>query len=292
VAFKVAVATDSSSCLPSELALAWRVAVVPLQIVIDDQTLTEGHDVSPSHVVDALVAGRKVSTSQPGPQVLLGLAEWAQADGAGSLVFVPLSAKISGTAQAMEVVAERAPLPVSVVDSRTVGLAAGLAALSASAVAATGGAYDDVATEAERAARSSLCLFTPDSLEYLRRGGRVSPAVAAVGRALGVKPELGLVDGEVVAIARHRSSAKARAEVLNRIALRAATMRHPVIGLMALPGDFDLVTKARQMLSTRGDWPVIETGLSAVLAAHTGPGTLAAAVVDVHADVAAHLSDR
>jgi len=66
-------------------------------------------------------------------------------------------------------------------------------------------------------------------------------------------------------------------------------MRHPVIGIMTMPGDDDLVADARQILSTRGDWPVVETGLSAALAAHAGPGTLAAAVVDVHPDVAARL---
>ncbi len=287
--FKVAVATDSSSCLPAELALEWRVAVAPLQVIIDDETFTEGAEVSPVQVVTALVNGRKVSTSQPGPQALLDIAEWAKADGAESLVFVPLSGKISGTGQAMESVADRAPLPVTVVDSRTVGLAAGLAALSARAVAAAGGAYDDVVAEAERAARSSMCLFTPDTLDYLRRGGRVGPAVAAVGKALGVKPELGIVDGEVVPVARHRSSAKARAAMLNRIASRAATMRHPVIGIMAMPGDDALVEEARRVLSTRGDWPVLQAGLSAALAAHAGPGTLAVAVVDVHADVAADL---
>jgi len=289
VTFKVAVATDSSSCLPAELALEWRVAVAPLQVIIDDETFTEGAEVSPVQVVTALVNGRKVSTSQPGPQALLDIAEWAKADGAESLVFVPLSGKISGTGQAMESVADRAPLPVTVVDSRTVGLAAGLAALSARAVAAAGGAYDDVVAEAERAARSSMCLFTPDTLDYLRRGGRVGPAVAAVGKALGVKPELGIVDGEVVPVARHRSSAKARAAMLNRIASRAATMRHPVIGIMAMPGDDALVEEARRVLSTRGDWPVLQAGLSAALAAHAGPGTLAVAVVDVHADVAADL---
>ncbi len=289
MSFRVAVATDSSSCLPTELALSWRVAVVPLQVIIDDETFVEGDDASPQRVVDSLLAGSKVSTSQPSPQALVDVAEWAKADGAESLVFIPLSAKISGTAQAMEWVAVRAPLPVTVVDSGTVALATGLAALSASAVAAAAGAYDDVVAEAKRAAQSSMCLFTPDSLGYLRRGGRVSPAVAAVGRALGVKPELGIVDGEVGQIARHRSSATARAAMLDKIAARAATMRHPVIGIMTSPGDNHLVAQARQMLSARGAWPVLEAGLSAALAAHAGPGTLVVAVVDVHADVAASL---
>lgn len=264
-------------------------AVAPLQVIIDDEPFSEGGDVSPLQVVIALVNGRRVSTSQPGPQALVGVAEWAKDYGAESLVFVSLSAKISGTAQAMESVADRAPVPVTVVDSRTVGLAAGLAVLSAAAAAAAGGAYLDVVAEAERASRSSMTLFSPDSLEYLRRGGRVGPAVAAVGRALGVKPELGLVGGDVVSIARHRSSKKARAAMLDRVASHAATMRHPVIGIMTMPGDDDLVTDARQVLSTRGDWPVLQAGLSAALAAHAGPGTLAVAVVDAHPDVAASL---
>jgi len=259
-------------------------------VSIDDETFVEGDELSPQRVVEALLAGSKVGTSQPSPQALLDVAEWAKADGAQSLVFVSLSAKISGTAETMEAVAERAPLPVTVVDSGTVSLAAGLAALSASAVAAAGGAYDDVVAEAQRAARSSMCLFTPETLEYLRRGGRVGPAVAAVGRALGVKPELGLIKGEVASIARHRSSVKAHAAMLDRIASHAATMRHPVIGIMTLPGDEGLVAQARQVLSTRGDWPVVEAGLSAALAAHAGPGTLALAIVDVHADVVASLS--
>ncbi|MCB2411823.1 DegV family protein [Demequina sp. TTPB684] len=287
---RVAVATDSSSCLPAELARSWRVGVAPLQVIIDDEAFVEGEGVTPDAVVSAMVGGSRVSTSQPSPQALLDVAEWAKADGAESLVFVSLSAKISGTAETMEAVAERAPLAVTVVDSATVALAAGLAALSASAVAAAGGAYDDVVAEAQRAARSSMCLFTPETLEYLRRGGRVGPAVAAIGKALGVKPELGIIDGEVAPVSRHRSSAKAHAAMLDRIASRATTMRHPVIGIMTLPGDEALVTRARQILSTRGDWPVVEAGLSAALAAHSGPGTLAVALVDVHADVAAQLS--
>lgn len=289
MAVTVVVATDSSSCLPEELAQQWNVVVAPLHVIIDDETFSEGADVTPSQVVDALTGGQKVSTSQPGPHVLLEVAISAKSAGASSLVFVPLSSKISGTAQAMESLSEQAPLPVSVADSRTVGLAAGLAALSGSAVAAAGGTRDDVVAEVKRAARSSMVLFTPDTLEYLRRGGRVGPAVAAVGRALGVKPELGVVDGDVVSVARHRSSAKARAAMLNRIASHAATLRRPVIGIMTMPGDDELVADARRILSTRGDWPVVETGLSAALAAHAGPGTLAVAVVDVHADVAASL---
>jgi len=191
---------------------------------------------------------------------------------------------------AMEAAAAHACLPVTVVDTRTVSLAAGIAALSAAAVARDGGTPAEVAEEARRAAESSTCLFTVDTLEYLRRGGRVSDTMAALGDALGVKPVLGVIDGRVDQVERVRTSGRARLAVLNRIAGKAASHARPVIGLMTLAGDDEMGDEARGVVGSLGDWPVIRATLSAVLAAHGGPGTLAVAVVDVHADVAATLA--
>jgi len=286
----VVVATDSSACLPAELASAWGVLVAPLQVIVDEVAYDEGSAITPSEVVEALLAERHVTTSQPGPAALLGVTESAASAGATHLVFLSLSGGISGTAQAMEVIASSAPLPVTVVDTGTVSLSAGLAALSAAAVARAGGSADEVVAEARRAADGSLCLFTVDTLEYLRRGGRVSDASAALGNALGVKPVLGVIGGRVDQVERVRTSTKARAAVVDRIAAHAATLRHPVVGLMTLSGDDGVADEARTLIREHGDWPVLSAGLSAVLAAHGGPGSLAVAVVDVHADVAAALA--
>ena len=292
----VVVATDSSACLPWDIAEEWGVLVAPLQVIVDDEAFDEGSGISPQAVVEALVAGRRVTTSQPGPAVLLKLIEQATAAGATDMVFVSISGAISGTAQAMRAAfaaaagSDSGALGVIVVDSGTVSLAAGLAALSAAAVARSGGPADEVAAEARRAAESSLCLFTVDTLEYLRRGGRVSDTMAALGNALGVKPVLGVIDGRVDHVERVRTSVKARAAVLDRIAAQAPSHAHPVIGVMTLAGDDEMAMAARGVIASRGDWPVITAGLSAVLAAHGGPGALAVAVVDVHADVAAALA--
>jgi len=287
---RVVVATDSSACLPLELAEQWGVLIAPLQVIVDEQAFDEGSGISPQAVVDALVAGHTVGTSQPGPAVLLRMVEEAKALGADHVVFVALSGEMSGTGQAMEAAASHACLPVTVVDSRTVSLAAGLSALSAAAVARDGGTPAEVAEEARRAAESSTCLFTVDTLEYLRRGGRVSDTMAALGDALGVKPVLGVIDGRVDQVERVRTSGRARLAVLNRIAGKAASHARPVIGLMTLAGDDEMGDEARGVVGSLGDWPVIRATLSAVLAAHGGPGTLAVAVVDVHADVAATLA--
>ncbi|NTV39971.1 MAG: DegV family EDD domain-containing protein, partial [Demequinaceae bacterium] len=201
-----------------------------------------------------------------------------------------ITGSISGTAEAMRAVSAPGPLQVTVVDSRTVSLAAGLAALSAAAVARAGGSAAEVAAEARRASESSLCLFTVDTLEYLRRGGRVSDTMAALGDALGVKPVLGVIDGRIDQMERVRTSARARAAVLDRIAAQAQLHAHPVVGLMTLAGDAEVAREAHAMLASRSGSPIVSAGLSAVLAAHGGPGSLAVAVVDVHADVAAALA--
>jgi len=286
---RVVVATDSSACLPLGLAEQWGVLIAPLQVIVDEEAFDEGSGIAPQAVVNALVAGRTVGTSQPGPAALLRVAEDAKALGAEHVVFVALSGAMSGTALAMEAAASRACIPVTVVDTRTVSLAAGISALSAAAVARAGGSPIEVADEARRAAESSTCLFTVDTLEYLRRGGRVSDTMAALGDALGVKPVLGVMDGRVDQVERVRTSGRARLAVLNRIAALAPSHAHPVIGLMTLAGDDEVGDEARGVVASLGDWPVIRATLSAVLAAHGGPGTLAVAVVDAHADVAAAL---
>ena len=267
---RVAVATDSSSCLPPELAAHWGVLGIPLQVIIDDEARDEGEGIAPTEVVAALTAGKRVTTSQPRPEAIERAIAQAADAGAESLVVVTLSAKMSGTAGAVERAAAQAGLEVTVVDSGTVSLAHGLAALGAAAVARAGGSAAEVAAEARRASRASLCLFTVDTLDYLKRGGRVSPAVAAVGNALGVRPVLGVIHGSVEQVERVRSSARARSAVLERIADRARAQRHPVVGLMGVSGDDALLAESARQLGTRGDWPVVTAGLSAALAAHAG----------------------
>ena len=119
-------------------------------MVIDDDVYDEGSGIAPETVVEALLAGRKVTTSLPGPAALMSVAEQAASAGATHLVFVSLSGAVSGTFEAMEAAAASAPLAVTVVDTRTVSLSAGLAALSPARVARSGGTAEEVEAEAMR----------------------------------------------------------------------------------------------------------------------------------------------
>jgi DegV family protein with EDD domain len=289
VAQHVAVVTDSSACLPPALAQEWGVTVIPLQVTIDGEARAEGTPGLAQDVVNAAHEGRPASTSQPNLDACAQAFTTAARD-ADVIVAVGLSEKMSGTVGAMRRAAQDASVPVAVVDSRTVSLGLGFAALSAAAAARLGADADAVAREAERVARSALVLFTVDTLAHLRKGGRVSPAVAAVGSALNIRPLLGVVQGEVVVAERVRTSAKCRQELIDRLASRAPALRSPGIGIVTLQGDDDFDSQARAALSRRGHWPILSAELSAVLGAHTGPGTLGGVVADIHPDVAIALA--
>jgi fatty acid-binding protein DegV len=110
-----------------------------------------------------------------------------------------------------------------------------------------------------------------------------------VGSALNIRPLLGVVQGEVVVAERVRTASKCRQVLLDRLASRAPALRSPAIGIVTLAGDEAFDAEARTVLARRGTWPVVSAELSAVLGAHTGPGTLGGVVADVHPDVTASL---
>ena len=219
----VAVVTDSTSSLdPAEAARA-DISIIPLQVVIDDISRPES-EVRPWEVAGALREGRRVSTSRPSPQVIENT--YAELAGAGydAIVSVHLSSKISGTCNAAQVAAASVDIPILVVDSMTLAMAAGFAVLTGAEVARSGAGPDEVVWTVRRRVAASTTYFYVDSLEYLRRGGRIGTAAAMLGSALAVKPLLTVADGEIRPYERVRTSSKAlaRLEELSLTALRQA----------------------------------------------------------------------
>ncbi len=290
MAQRVAVVTDSASCLTPVQAASMGVTVVPLQVILGDSSRPEGARGLDADVVAALAAieageageDAQAKTSQPSLAEAAAAIERAAEGDVAHIVAVGLSEKLSGTLNVMRQAGQNARVPVTVVDSRTLGLGQAFAALSAAAVARQGGDAAAVAAEAERVARESFTLFTVETLVHLQRGGRISPTVAAVAGALGIKPVLGVKDGEVDVVERVRTAARARKSVIQDVAKRAAGMDNALVGLMTLPGDEDLDAQARELLREAADVPVFSARLSAVLAVHSGRRQLACVVAPVH----------
>jgi DegV family protein with EDD domain len=248
--------------------------------VIDDRSRPET-EVAPSVVADALRAGSRVSTSRPSPEVIAATyAELADA-GYSAIVSVHLSERISGTCGAAEIAAGAVEVPVIVVDSRTVGMGAGFAVLSGAEAARGGWSAEQVAALVRRRAAASTMYFYVDSLEYLRRGGRIGAAAAILGGALAVKPLLCIEDGKVANLERVRTAARALSR-LEDLAVEAAG-ESPVDVCVAHLASPDraaaladrLALRLADQLEGREVWC---GELGAVLGAHVGPGMVAVCV--------------
>ena len=274
---EVAVVTDSTAYLPAGLAERHGITIVPLQIVIGGEVRDEG-EITTAETARALKEWRPVTTSRPSPERFAHAFKTAAGGGAGAVVSVHLSAAMSGTVEAARLAAEDAPVPVHVVDSGTIGLGLGFSALSAAAAALEGASAGDVVAAAKRRAETSRSLFYVDTLEHLRRGGRIGAAATLLGSALMVKPLLGIEDGRIAPLEKVRTSSRALAR-LTELAVAAAGDRPVDVGVqhLAAAGRAEtLAQNLRDRIPRVQDVHVGEVG--PVIGAHVGPGMVGVVV--------------
>jgi DegV family protein with EDD domain len=277
----VAIVTDSTASLPESLVATHGITVVPLHVVLAGQQYSEGVDISTAKLAEALRRFSSVSTSRPSPRAFLDAYEAAAAGGADAVVSVHISSDMSGTAGSAALAAGQSPIPVEVVDSRSVGMALGYAAVSAAVAASQGMDATTVAAIAEARARAATVIFYVDTLEHLRRGGRIGSASALLGSALAIKPLLALNDGHISPIEKVRTASRAlsRLEDLTLEAVQVAGDRGVDIAVHHLDSQSragDLVDRLRTKLPAAATVILVELG--AVVGAHVGPGTIAVAV--------------
>jgi DegV family protein with EDD domain len=279
----IAVVTDSTASLTAEVATTRGITVVPLRVVIGTASYDEGvaDSVSPQMLAEALRARTPVSTSRPNPEQMLRTYEALAAEGAPEIVAVHLSGELSGTFESAQLAAGRSPVPVTVVDSRQVGMGTGFAVLAALDALEDGADAAEAAQAARRRAAGTTSLFYVDTLEYLRRGGRIGAVGALVGSALAVKPILTLENGRVVPFERVRTANKALSR-LEELAVQAAGDAPVDLAVSHLASPQRAEELARAVggrLSDSLEGRQVDVGeIGAVLGAHVGPGMVAVVV--------------
>jgi DegV family protein with EDD domain len=269
------VVTDSTAYLPAESVDRLGIAVVPLQVIVAGAVRAETVQISPAQVAAALRHGATVSTSRPSPGSFAARYREEFAGGATSIVSVHLSEAMSGTVDAARFAAGEVGGDIRVVDSRSVGMGLGFAVLRAAELAASGASIEDVLQCLDDTLAATTATFYLDTVEYLRRGGRIGPAQAVIGTALSVKPLLVLRAGRIEPLERVRTSARA-IERLVELTVAAAGDDHVSVAVHHL----DAASRAdriAQLLDVRiphlDDLLIAEVG--AVVGAHTGPGMIA-----------------
>ncbi|MFI9610792.1 DegV family protein [Streptomyces sp. NPDC052023] len=274
----VAIVTDSTAYLPHRTMERHGITAVPLTVVLGDRALEEGTEISTRSLAQALQKRRPVTTSRPSPQLFAETYRKAAEAGATDIVSLHLSAELSGTYDAAVLAAREAPVPVRVVDTGMIAMALGFCALAAAEVAQSGGTVDEAVTAAEKRASGTSAFFYVDTLDYLRRGGRIGTAQAFFGSALAVKPLLQLDGGRIELLEKVRTASKAIARLEEIVADRAgdAPVDIAVHHLSAADRASALADRVRGRVPGLADLHVSEVG--AVIGAHTGPGLLGVVV--------------
>jgi len=276
----VRVVTDSTAVLPAEMVAAAALRIVPLTVSISGEDGLEGIEVTPDDVARALAERRHhVTTSRPAPAEFAAVYRELLDGGASGVVSVHLSSKLSGTYEAAVLAADEFGGRVRVVDSMAAGSAVGFVARAAAAAAADGGDVEQVRQAALAAAGRIETLFYVDTLEYLRRGGRISAASALLGTALAVKPILHVLRGEVVLKEKVRTSARALGRLVE-LAVEVAGESDVDIAVQHLAAEDRAQALRDQLVERLGARAkdVFVADVGAVIGAHTGPGVIGVTV--------------
>lgn len=269
----VKVVTDSAADLPTSLARAHGISVVPLTVTFGKQSYRDGEDLDSTAFWRTVRAGDDHPvTASPSAGAFMQVFRQLAGEGADGIVCVHLSPNLSGTYQAATMAARELPdLRVEVIDSLGVSAATGLTALRAADLAEGGADIATIAADLDEYRTRVQLYGVVDTLEFLRRGGRIGGARAFVGTRLRVKPIISLRDGIVEPVGRVRT----RPRALDHLAAIVARYRGRIERLVVLDGDAPDTDALRSRLSSTVEVPVEDVWtLGPAVGAHTGPGVV------------------
>ena len=206
----VKIVTDSGADLPEELVKELGITVVPIYVRFGEEVYRDRVSISEDEFYERLTHDPvHPSTTQPGPQDFLEAYQKLSSDADG-IVSIHITGKLSGTCNSALMAKDmlEGGCPVEVVDSETLSMSLGLTVIAAAEMAKAGESLDKIVEAAKQAIPKTYLFFLLDTLEYLKRGGRIGKAKALLGSILSVKPMLTMKDGELVPAGQARTRAK------------------------------------------------------------------------------------
>jgi DegV family protein with EDD domain len=276
----VHIVTDSTSDIPRELADALGITVIPLTVAFGNESYRDGVDLSADTFYARLQQEKALpTTSQPPPALFQHAYEHLISR--GEVVSVHLSHKFSGTVETARASAQAvAPDKITVVDTGSASMGLGMCVLAAARIAQAGGTREACASAAEAAAARLRIAVAFETLEYLRRGGRIGRATAFLGGLLRLKPILTVKDGEAFPVTRVRSRAKA----LDELFALCETPDVTEAAVLHTTTPEDAAALAARARAALPGVTVHEGRFGPVLGVHGGPGMIGLAVVGGEAD--------
>ena len=203
---KIAIATDTNSGITAMEGEKLGVFVLAMPVNLEETIHYEGIDITSEQLYDAMRQHRDVSTSQPSPGQLMELWDGILAKGYDEIVYIPMSSGLSGSCQSAALFAQDYDGRVQVVDNHRISVTQKESVISALRLVEQGYDAGQIRDFLEKHAYDASIYITVDSMEYLKKGGRISKTVAFAGGMLNIKPVVTIQDGAVVMIGKARGS--------------------------------------------------------------------------------------
>jgi DegV family protein with EDD domain len=273
----VGVVTDSACDLPDDLVARWGIELVPLSIRFGDEELVDREQLSTAEFWARCAASSELpTTAAPSPGRFEDAYRRHAARGAEQIVVVTLSGALSATLQSAELAARAVAaegIDVRIVDSRSVSLGLGTIALACAEAAADGRDVDVIEAEARALVARTRVFGALDTLDNLKRGGRIGNAKALLATALNIKPIIEVADGVVEQHGKQRTRSKALTFLVDKVASYRGRIEH----LAVLHADCSDVDAFVERLVPLTDSGIVVGQIGPVIGAHAGRGTIGVA---------------
>lgn len=279
---KIAVVTDSNSGVTQEEARRLGMYVVPMPFIIDGKILYEGIDLNHEQFFEKMNEGADISTSQPSPADVTGLWDEILKE-YDQIVHIPMSSGLSGACQTAMMLSEDYEGRVLVVNNQRISVTQRQSALDAMELARLGWTGEQIKEKLEETRFDSSIYITVDTLKYLKKGGRITPAAAVLGTLLKIKPILTIQGEKLDAFAKARTMKQAKTIMLTaldkdlRERMKDPKAEHTYLEI-AYTCDEPLVRDMEQtLMELYPGASVFSDPLSLSVSCHIGPGALAVA---------------
>lgn len=280
---KVAIITDSNSGITQEEGKQLGIRIVPMPFMINGEEYLEDITLTQQEFYAKLGEGSDISTSQPSPESIMAL--WDEVlEEYDEIVHIPMSSGLSGSCQTAMMLAEDYDGKVEVVNNQRISVTQRQSALDAKELAAKGMCAAEIKEKLEAVKFDSSIYITLDTLKYLKKGGRITPAAAALGTLLRLKPVLTVQGEKLDAFAKARTMKQAKSimvaavtkDLEERFGDRTGKNVHLAVAHTDNQEEADEFAKElRELFPATGE--IVIAPLSLSVSCHIGPGSLAVA---------------
>jgi len=272
----IRIVTDSTCDLPEEIVAEYGITVVPLYVNLGDESYLDGIELSRAEFYERLPdCDPPPTTAIPGPHIFIQAYERLAAEGATEILSIHISASLSGTVNSARMAAKEASIPVTVFDSGSLSLGTGFLVWSAAQAAAEGHSMAEIFALVKEQSQRTHVFAALDTLEFLRRSGRMNRVMATLGSWLQMKPLLKMHAGEATA-EKIRTTEHATERLISLLSDLAPLEKVALVHTHALSRVKELRQKIQYLLP-KGE--LLSMDLTPVFGTHLGPGAIGFACV-------------